>query len=188
MGRLIERIALGPLPQPANRFRAIAPRLGAGGEFCQRGVDLLAHSISLAQHPVEVEIGKYLSAAERRDGLGRLPQLEQRGKLAQVDDHGGFPGQPHRLAIGQQCGRGGDTERVTDRRERGPQVRASALVREVGPQRGRDAAARMATRMGGQPSQQGTCGTPGGRLQRLTAQRQPQPTDDPHPQHVHKRA
>ena len=102
MGPLVERIELGAPFQPRHGAGAVAGVYRFARKLRHGVADTVAMAISLAQHPVRVEVGEELAIADRGKRLRGPPGVQKRVELAHVDRDVRRVGQPDRLAVGRQ--------------------------------------------------------------------------------------
>ena len=133
MGRLIQRIERHPFAAVADRLRGLASRLGGGRERRQRPGTPLTVLVAGDQHPLIIEPGQQLAAAQR-ECLLVLTGVDQRLECVGVDPHFGVCGKPDALAGGDQHAVGGGTDRATDARQRVAQAGTGARVQHIWPQ------------------------------------------------------
>jgi hypothetical protein len=122
-----------------------------------------ALAVARVARPFVVEARQQLALAQRQRLLG--PALGDQ----LLESEGVHPGvaQADGLAGGHQVPVRGVPQRPAQRRQRGAEARARALLEHVGPKRARDLRARMRARVQRQPGEQGSRLGRCGRLQPL---------------------
>jgi hypothetical protein len=156
--------------------------LGPGGEPRQQFRNLVAHLVATLVHPILVEPGEQLPAAQRQRVLKALV-LHAVFELRDVGPHLGIAGKPDVVPASDQISLAVRAEGSAQCRERAAQARAGALVEHVRPEPCRQPRARVHAPVECQPAEQRAGAPAGRRLERASVELDVQIPQQPHPQH-----